>query len=64
MAASWKNTNKFRLFVIVLLALLTNLSLSQDELWDSRELVSAFLSALISGFAYLQCPETRSRGET
>ena len=53
----WKNINKFRLFTIVGLSLLTSLSLSMnDELWRVREVVTAILQASIAGFAYLQCP--------
>ena len=55
---NWHDINKFRLFTIVGLSLLTSLSLSMggDEIWTLRELVTAVLHALIAGFSYLQCP--------
>lgn len=67
---TWKTVSKFRLFTIVMLSLLTSLSLSMsgEHLWNTRDLVAAFLQAAIAGFAYLQCPtikppkEQRRRG--
>ena len=54
---SWKRVNKFRLFTIVGLSILTSLSLSLgEEIWKLREVITAFLQAGIAAFAYLQCP--------
>jgi hypothetical protein len=61
---TWKSVGKFRLFTIVFLSLLTSLSLSMnDELWKTKDVVSAILQALIAGFAYLQCPTIKPEKE-
>lgn len=61
---TWKSIGKFRLFTIVFLSLLTSLSLSMnDELWKTKDVVSATLQALIAGFAYLQCPTIREENQ-
>jgi hypothetical protein len=54
---TWKNVNKFRLFVVVTLSLLTSLSLTLgNETVTAKEITLAFLQAGIAGMAYLQCP--------
>lgn len=56
MAESWAGTNKFRLFVIVVLSLLTSVASIPSGGFTARGIVGLVVNAAIAGFAYLLCP--------
>lgn len=59
---TWKSVNWFRLFVVVGLSLTTSAAMFfGDEYLSKAEIFNTILQALIVGFAFLQCPEDRTR---
>ena len=59
MAQHWKDVNWFRLFVVVGLSFLASMMFNLDD-GDLLfvEMLRTMIQALITGFAFLQCPET------
>jgi hypothetical protein len=60
MAQTWKQVNWFRFFVIVSLSFLTSMIFNLDDsALNFVEIFRTTIQALIAGFAFLQCPETK-----
>ena len=59
MAESWAVANKFRLFVVVVLSVVTSTAAIPSGGFTVRAVVGLVLQAAIAGLAFLQCP-TRS----
>ncbi len=58
MAQSWAVANKFRLFVIVVMSILTSVAALPVDGFTTRTIVGLCLQAGIAGFAFLLCPST------
>lgn len=62
MAQNFRDVNKFRLVVAMFMSLFSSLMLSQtDDYWTTKAVISSILSTLITGVAFLQCPEHKSK---
>ncbi len=59
MAQHWKDVNWFRLFVIVGMSFLASMMFNLDDGSVSGvEILRTVIQAAITGFAFLQCPES------
>lgn len=60
MAASWKQVNKFRLFCLIMITILSGLMFDfKDDYISFTEFIRTLISTGIVAFAFLQCPDRK-----
>lgn len=62
MAESWKQVNRFRLMVIVVLSLLTSIESVPVGGFTVRVSIAMGIHAALAGFAFLLCPSLFGQG--